>query len=175
MAYHPYPQGLFDAATWNDKRPTHSFDSPYVTLKNIEVLDAYLRRRALLYGGVTPRTVLLSEQGFHTKDYSAPAQQLQAAALVYTWHKIRQLPTIEAFHHHRWIDASGEGGLLLGLRTLPDANNPFGVPKTAWSVYRDLDTPKETDGSAFAKEIIGVTDFVQIPFRGRITGEQAAH
>ncbi len=175
VAYHPYPQNLFESATWNDKRAHHSFDSPYITLKNIEVLDAYLHRKPLLQRGLTPRTVLLSEQGFHTRDYSAPSQQLQAAALVYTWHKIRQLPTIEAFHHHRWIDAADEGGLLLGLRTLPDADKPFGVPKTAWNVYSDLDTPREATSSAFAREILGVTDFAQIPFRGRITGDKADH
>jgi hypothetical protein len=168
IAYHPYPQSLFEAATWNDKRPEHSFDTPYITLKNIEVLDAYLHREPLLFEGKTPRTVLLSEQGFHTRDYSPFAQQLQAAALVYTWHKIKHLPTIEAFHNHRWIDAKNEGGLLLGVRTLPEPNKPFGERKAAWAVYRDLDTPDEAATTDFAKEIIGVQDFTQIPYRGRI-------
>ncbi len=168
VAYHPYPEGLFHAAAWNDKRPCFSLDSPYITPKNIEVLDAYLHRQALLYRGEKLRTVLLSEQGFHTKDYSPAAQQLQAAALVYTWHKIRPLATIEAFHNHRWIDARDEGGLLLGLRTLPVAGQPFGERKTGWSVYQALDTPGEEAASAFAKEIIGVTDFSQIPYRGPI-------
>jgi hypothetical protein len=168
VAYHPYPQGLFQAATWNDKRPSFSFDSPYITPKNIEVLDAYLHRQPLLYRGEKLRSVLLSEQGFHSKDYSHEAQQLQAAALVYTWHKIRPLSTIEAFHNHRWIDHRGEGGLLLGLRTLPDAAKPFGERKSGWSVYQALDTPGEESASAFAKEIIGVTDFAQIPYRGPI-------
>ena len=169
VAYHPYPQGLFQAATWNDKRPSFSFDSPYITPKNIEVLDAYLHRQPLLYRGEKLRTVLLSEQGFHSKDYSPESQQLQAAALVYTWHKIRPLSTIEAFHNHRWIDNQGEGGLLPGLRTLPDAAKPFGERKSGWSVYQALDTPGEESASAFAKEIIGVTDFAQIPYRGPIS------
>ena len=168
VAYHPYPQGLFQAATWNDKRPSFSFDSPYITPKNIEVLDAYLHRQPLLYQGKTPRAVLLSEQGFHTKDYSPEAQQLQAAALVYTWHKIRPLPTIEAFHNHRWIDSTEEGGLLLGLRTVPAAAAPFGERKSGWGVYQALDTPGEEEASAFAKAIIGVSDFSQIPHRGPI-------
>jgi hypothetical protein len=77
VAYHPYPQGLFQAAAWNDTRPTFSFDSHCITPKNIEVLDAYLHRAPLLYKGEKLRTVLLSEQGFHTKDYSPEAQQLQ--------------------------------------------------------------------------------------------------
>jgi hypothetical protein len=168
VAYHPYPQGLFQAATWNDTRPTFSFDSPYITPKNIEVLDAYLHRTPLLYEGKKLRTVLLSEQGFHTRDYSPEAQQLQAAALVYTWHKIRPLASIEAFHNHRWIDALDEGGLLLGLRTAPGKGGPFGERKSGWSLYQALDTPGEEAASAFAKKIIGVTDFSQIPHRGPI-------
>jgi hypothetical protein len=112
--------------------------------------------------------VLLSEQGFHTKDYSPEAQQLQAAALVYTWHKIRPLASIEAFHNHRWIDALDEGGLLLGLRTAPGTGGPFGERKSGWSLYQALDTPGEEAASAFAKKIIGVTDFSQIPHRGPI-------
>jgi hypothetical protein len=168
VAYHPCPQGLFQAATWNDARPSFSFDSPYITPKNIELLDAYLHRPPLLYNGEKLRTVLLSEQGFHTKDYSCEAQQLQAAALVYTWHKIRPLETIEAFHNNRWIDAREEGGLQLGLRTLGDAKTPYGERKFGWSVYRALDTPGEQDASAFAKELIGVTDFSQIPYRAPI-------
>jgi hypothetical protein len=172
VAYHPYPQSLFQAETWKDKESGYSFDTPYITLKNIEVLDAYLLQSPLLFQGTTPRTVLLSEQGFHTRDYSPAAQQLQAAALVYTWHKIRHLPTIEAFHNHRWIDARGEGGLLLGLRTLPEPEKPFGERKSGWSLYGALDTPNEAAASAFAKEIIGVQDFSQIPYRGRITAQK---
>ena len=84
------------------------------------------------------------------------------------WHKIRPLPTIEAFHNHRWIDAKDEGGLLLGLRTVPDAAAPFGERKSAWSVYQALDTPGEESASTFAKKIIGVTDFSEIPYPGPI-------
>jgi hypothetical protein len=168
VAYHPYPQSLFHAATWEDKRALFSFDTPYITLKNIEVLDAYLHRQPLLYGGVTPRSVLLSEQGFHTNDASETAQRLQAAALVYTWHKIRALPTIEAFHNHRWMDAKDEGGLLLGLRTLSEPQRPFGNKKFGWNVYRALDTAEEETACAFAREVLGVADFSEIPYRGPI-------
>jgi hypothetical protein len=127
----------------------------------------------MLYKGEGLRTVLLSEQGYHTKDYFSEAQQLQAAALVYTWHKIRPLPTIEAFHNHRWIDAREKGGLLLGLRTVPDAEKPFGERKSGWSVFQALDTPGEEAASAFAREIIRVAGFSRIPYRGPIP-ERAA-
>ena len=140
----PTRRDFFQAATWNDSRPSFSFDSPSITPKNIEVLDAYLHRPPLLYKVEKLRTVLLSEQGFHTKDYSSEAQQLQAVALVYTWHKIRPLETIEAFHNHRWIDAREEGGLLLGLRTLGDAKTPYGERKFGLERLPGTEHPRGT-------------------------------
>ncbi|MDB6153842.1 MAG: hypothetical protein JWL90_2295, partial [Chthoniobacteraceae bacterium] len=168
VAYHPYPESLFHAAAWNDKKATFSFDTEMITPKNIEVLDAYLHQARFLYHGTQLRSVMLSEQGFHTMDYSEAAQKLQAAALVYTWHKIRPLKSIVCFQNHRWIDAAGEGGLLLGLRTLGSPGKPFGDKKLALSVFEALDTPHEADASEFAKEIIGIRDFAEIPFRGEI-------
>ncbi len=168
LAYHPYPQSLFNADAWNDTVVKFSFDTPMITIKNIEVLDAYLRQPRMLYKGEKVRGVLLSEQGYNTKDYSEDAQKLQAAAFVYTWHKIRPLSTVEAFQNHRWIDHPKEGGLLLGLRTLPGADHPHGEKKLAWKVFQALDTPEEGVATAFAKTIIGVSDFSRIPYTGKI-------
>ncbi|MEI6714319.1 MAG: DUF5722 domain-containing protein [Verrucomicrobiota bacterium] len=168
IAYHPYPQSLFHPAAWNDSKAIFSFDTPLITPKNIEVLDAYLHQPRFLYQGKILRSVMLSEQGFHTKDYSETEQRLQAAAFVYTWHKIRPLETIICFQNHRWIDHGGEGGLKLGVRTLAEPGKPFGDKKLSWLVYQALDTPKEESETAFAKEVIGVKDFAEIPYRGVI-------
>jgi hypothetical protein len=107
IAYHPYPQSLFHAATWNDAKDTFNFDTPKIPPKNIEVLDAHLHQPRFLYQRKTLRQVMLSEQGFHKNDYSESAQRLQA------------------------------------------------------------------DATAFAKEIIGVQDFSEIPYRGRIAADSA--
>jgi hypothetical protein len=168
LACHPYPQSLFKADTWNDKLATFSFDTPMITPKNIEVLDAYLKQPSLLYLGSILRAVLLSEQGYHSDGYSEEAQQLQAAAFVYTWHKIRPLRSIEAFHNHRWIDHPQEGGLKLGLRTLPDEENPYGRKKLSWEIFKVLETEEETGATEFAKPIIGVEDSSEIPHKGKI-------
>ncbi len=169
IAYHPYPESLLKADTWNDKTPTFSFDTEMITMKNIEVLDAYIHQDEYLYDREKVRTVLLSEQGFHTPDYSETSQRLQAAALVYTWHKIRPLESIEAFNYHRWVDHTGEFGLLLGLWTSKEGTvNTRDRKKLAWDVYKALDTPEEADATAFAKEIIGVEDLSDIPYKGKI-------
>ncbi len=108
------------------------------------------------------RGVILSEQGFHTSDYSDASQRLQAAAFVYTWHKLRGLKSIEAFHNHRWVDHPQEGGLKLGVRTLPSDGKPYGDRKFAWEIYQALDTPNEAVKTEFAKELIGVKAFDEI-------------
>ena len=169
VAYHPYPERLFEAATWNDKNVSFSYDTRFITPKNIEVLDAFMHEPFMRYHGTQLRPVILSEQGFNTRDYSEKSQLLQAAGLVYMFHKIRPLESIEGFQNHRWIDAK-EGGLLLGLRTMPDLIHPRGEKKYAWSVYQAIDTPEEAAKTQFAKSIIGITDFSQIPYKGPIEG-----
>ncbi|MDQ8196115.1 DUF5722 domain-containing protein, partial [Coraliomargarita sp. SDUM461004] len=159
VAYHPYPQSLRQPRTWEDNDATASFDTLYVTPKNIEVLDAYLRQPQFLYEDKT-RTVLLSEQGYHTPDYSQKSMKDKAAAIAYTWAKIMPLDSIESFHYHRWVDHPMEGGLKVGLRTLPSKEHPFGIRKEpAFSVYSALETPAEASTTAPFKSVIGIDDW----------------
>ncbi|MDG1893071.1 MAG: DUF5722 domain-containing protein [Verrucomicrobiota bacterium] len=155
VAYHPYPQSLFDPQTWKDTLPTRHEDTPMITPKNLEVLDAFMQGPSMRYQGRSIRGVILSEQGFHTPISSEHAQEVQSAALIYTWQKMRSLKTIEAFHNHRWVDHPGESGLLLGLRSLPTPEHPYGRKKQAWGVYQKLETPDEAEAIRHAQAIIG--------------------
>ncbi len=145
VAYHPYPQNLRSPETWNDTQVTHEFDTPLITPKNINVLDRWMQRAEMRDSEGNVRGVLLSEQGFNSPDYSNESQRLQAAAYVYMWRKLRELDTVEAFHNHRWVDHPREGGLLLGLRKLPEGSSRYGDKKIAWDVYKALGTPSETE------------------------------
>jgi len=49
VAYHPYPQSLFKADAWNDTRVTDDFDTPFITPKNIAVLDRWMQREEMLF------------------------------------------------------------------------------------------------------------------------------
>ena len=168
LAYHPYPQSLWNPQAWNDTLPTFDFETPLITPKNLEVLDAYMRQPHMLFEGEKVRGVILSEQGYHTPIESDMAQSIQAAAFVYTWHKIRPLHSIEAFHNHRWVDHPHEGGLLLGLRSLPSKEHPYGLRKKAWETFRILETSGEMEATQFAKEIVGVDSFEEIPWKREI-------
>jgi hypothetical protein len=59
--------------------------------------------------------------------------------------KVRQHPWIESFHYHRWIDHPDEGGLMLGLRTLPTKQHPHGEKKRSWQVYQAIGSEREAE------------------------------
>lgn len=158
VAFHPYPQSLFEPATWNDEKAQPVDDTPFITFRNIEVLAAWARDPAHQFRGAR-RPIFLTEQGFNSKDYSEEQLQLQAAAMAYAWQKCADLPEIDGFHYHNWIDNRGEGGLRIGLRKFhDDADDPLGK-KPIWHVYQALGTTQEADACQFALPIVGVDDW----------------
>lgn len=162
IAYHPYPESLFQPRTWEDKKVNFTFDTPLITFKNIEVLDAWTKQPKTLYRGTKRRTIYLSEQGFNSPDYSTKSLADQAAGMAYAWKKIAHLDSIKAMQYHNWVDSRGEGGLRIGLRKFPDDKiDPMGR-KPIWYLYQKLGTPEENKACAFAKPIIGITSWNQI-------------
>jgi hypothetical protein len=168
IAYHPYPQNLFDPRVWADNEATFTFDTPKITYKNLEVLDTWVKQPRARFQGKTLRTVHLTEQGLNSRDYSAQSLTDQAAGMAYAWNKYKDLETIEVFDYHNWVDNRGEGGLRIGLRRFPnDKDDPLGK-KPIWYVYQALGTPKEAEATAFAKPIIGITDWSEVRYHGVI-------
>lgn len=167
LAFHPYPQNLFVPRVWEDNEVKFSFDTPKITFKNLEVLDAWMKQPRAAFAG-HPRVVHLTEQGLNSPDYSEKSLQDQAAGMAFAWNKYKKLSTIEVFHYHNWVDNRGEGGLRIGLRRFPDdAEQPLGK-KPIWFVYQALGTDKEEAATAFAKPIIGIQSWAEVPYRGLI-------
>jgi hypothetical protein len=162
LAFHPYPQSLFEPATWNDDKAQPAADTPFITFRNIEVLAEWAREPRNRFDGHERRPIFLTEQGFNSKDYGDEQLQLQAAAMAYAWKKIANLPEIDGFHYHNWIDNRGEGGLRIGLRKFPDdADDPLGN-KPIWHVYQALGASGENEACRFALPIIGIDDWSPI-------------
>ena len=171
LAHHPYPESLREPKTWLDRKATFAFDTPLITFRNLEVLDAWVKVPAHRFLGRTVRSVHLTEQGPNSPDYSPRALTEQAASLAYVWRKVRALDAIEGFQYHNWIDNRQEGGLRIGLRRFPDdAEEPLGR-KPVWEVYRALDTPDEERATAFALPIIGIRQWDEVLHRGPIAGK----
>ena len=161
MAYHPYPQDLFNPRAWEDGQATFSFETQKITPKNLEILDAYMKQPALLYQGRV-RPVHLSENGFNSKDYSPRSLEDQAAGMALAWKKIAVLTSIEFWQYHNWIDNRGEGGLKIGLRKSPDdAADPLGK-KPIWFLYQALGTPKEDAVAAPYLKTIGIKSWDEV-------------
>lgn len=149
LAYHPYPQDLRNPDAWNDPGVTGDFDTPYITPKNLEILPAYLAQERFLYQGKKERAILFSEQGFNTPTLSEEDQRRQVAGLIYTFRKLKTLPTVEAWHLHRYQDMpDGEGGLRLGII------DEHGNRKLGWQAYAAIGTDKEAPFAVIADEVM---------------------
>ncbi|PHX93598.1 MAG: hypothetical protein CK546_08420 [Pedosphaera sp.] len=160
LAHHPYPENLFEPRTWLDKQPTAREDTPKITFKNIEVLDAYFRRPELLHRG-QPRRIILSEQGFNCPD-KPDGELWQAAAYCYAWKKVESIAGIDAFILHRHVDHGHEGGLNLGLWTRqPDSVATPGKPRKIHEAFKAAGTPDEARAFEFALPVIGLKDWSQ--------------
>lgn len=163
VAYHPYPENLFECRTWNDKSATFADDTPRITFKNLEMLPRYFRRPELLCGG-KPRRIILSEQGFHSPD--KPEGELwQAAAYCYAYYKVSKMNEIDSFILHRHVDHGAEYGLKLGLwrrdEKSPSPCQPQ-AKKPMYEAFRLADTPDWEKAFAFALPVIGVKSWQEI-------------
>ena len=155
LAHHPYPENLGNPRTWLDKTAPQSPDASRITFKNLEQLDAFFARPELLFCGQR-RSIILSEQGFHSKG-TAEGDRDQAAGFCYAWEKISRLAGIDAFILHRHVDHQHEGGLNLGLwRRKKDSIATPDSKKPICECFRAAGTPGQAEAFRFALPIVGV-------------------
>lgn len=163
VAYHPYPQDLTKPAFWvNDTQATYSMDSKYITFKNLEVLDAWIKQKANLYKGTTKRLLFLSEQGTNSPSYSESDLALQAAGGAWAWKKVSKLDGIDAIQWHNWADNKAEGGLRIGLRTFAEGSVSDFTPKPVWYVWKAAGTAEEDAVLDQYKTTLGIIDWDSI-------------
>ena len=161
MAFHPYPENLFNPRFWNDSTATPSFNTERITFKNLDVLVDYMKQPEYLFDGEM-RRIILSEQGFHSLSNSEEDQQIQAAAYAYAYYKIKFLDGIDAFILHRHVDHGEEGGLNLGLWThTPTSVVTPDQHKAIYDVFKYIDTSRSLEATEFAKAIIGIPSWEQ--------------
>lgn len=157
LAFHPYPENLFEPRTWNDKSATTNDNTPRITFKNLELLPRFLRQPDFLHNG-QPRRIILSEQGFHTVN-KPDGERWQAAGYAYAYYKTANLPDIDSFILHRHVDHGAEGGLNLGLWTRDTASKSMAEParkKLIYEVFLKADTDQWREAFEFALPIIGI-------------------
>ena len=155
VAFHPYPENLFECRFWRDTTAPDADDAPRVTFANLDVLARFLARDELRWQGAN-RRVILSEQGFHCR-VDADGERDQAAAFALAWWLVQQEPGIDAFILHRQVDHLHEGGLCLGLWTRKDGSvcDPDRRRRIC-ELFRDCDTDRWAPASAFALPLLGI-------------------
>lgn len=164
VAFHPYPEDLFECRFWLDRSAPDADDAPRVTFRNLPVLGRFLQQPELRWRGGS-RRVILSEQGFHCAD-RADGERDQAAAYAAAWQAVAREPWIDAFILHRHVDHAHEGGLKLGLWT----NKPGSVcdpdrQRAMAAVFRDCDGPDAAKALAFALPVLGIASWDELPAR----------
>jgi hypothetical protein len=163
VAYHPYPQDLTKPTFWvNDTQSSYSMDSKYVTFKNLEVIDAWIKQKDNLYKGTEKRLLFLSEQGTNSPSYSESDLALQAAGAAWAWKKVSRLDGIDAIQWHNWADNKSEGGLRIGLRTFDEGDVQNLTPKPVWYVWKAAGTANEDSVFDQYKATLGISDWDSI-------------
>ena len=163
VAYHPYPQNLTKPSFWiDDTQATYSLNSKYVTFKNLEVIDAWIRQKENFYKGKTKRVLFLSEQGTNSPSYSESDLALQAAGGAWAWKKVSKLDGIDAIQWHNWADSKAEGGLRIGLRTFAEGSVSNLTPKPVWYVWKAAGTAEEDSVFDQYKATLGISDWDSI-------------
>jgi hypothetical protein len=115
----------------------------------------------LLYNG-QPRSIILSEQGFHSKQ-TPQSEQQQAAAYAYAWEKCQRLPMIDAFIYHRHVDHSQEGGLRLGLwRNVAGSIADPESPKPIYDLFLKAGSPQWSQAADLLLPITGLDSWDQV-------------
>ena len=122
LAYHAYSAPLTYTNFWHGYGISNNAHTPYVTMKNLNVLTNYVKKK---YGSSV--RIILSEQGYS----SSWGQANQAAALAYSYYIAACNPMVDAFIIRSYRDAPEEvaQGLAMGI-----------VGKEAFQVYKYMDT-----------------------------------
>ncbi|MGN0202424.1 MAG: DUF5722 domain-containing protein [Candidatus Cryptobacteroides sp.] len=163
VAYHPYPQSLTVPSLWsNDKQATYSMDTKFITFKNLEVLDKWMKLPENLYKGEKKRICFLSENGTNSPSYSDTDLALQAAGGCWAWKKVKNLDGIDAIQWHNWADNKAEFGLRIGLRSFEDSGFQNLDRKPVWYVWKAAGTNDEEEVFAPYLSTIGISDWDSI-------------
>ncbi len=165
VAFHPYPQDLYQPNFLKDDQAVLRFDTPKITFKNLEVLPAYLAQPRMLYRRQR-RKVALTEQGFNVT--SDPNGELvQAAAYAAAYYRVAHIDGIDAFNLYQHVSSKSDQtlfGLKLGLYDKPEDNspNPYGRKLPIWEVFRLSGTPGAEQKLAYLLPVLGVKSWKQL-------------
>lgn len=159
VAFNPYASNYSLTEIWTDENAKTDFDTPYITMANIQVLCDYLKQSILLYRGQT-RSILIAEFGISADPSDTAALDKQAAAFAYSYYKAAALDGIEAVIYCRQVDNRLENGVYFGLCTYGSKESEaYGERKPVYDVFRYIDTQRTLEFSEKYLSDLGVTSW----------------
>lgn len=172
LAYHPYPIPMTEPEFWDDGSTgliTNDFDSPVINFANLSVLTDYFCQDSMRTSKGEVRHIILTEEGFTSMSPTkGNVEDLQAAAIAYSYYLVDSNPYIDAYILSRQVDAPSDAkaSLYFGLWNC-DMNQPNDIvattQKRSWRVFLNVDMKRYTlDNTAFAKEILGIEKWSDI-------------
>lgn len=161
LAYHPYSSPLTEPRFWanTNGQLTKSLTTPVINMGNIRLLTSYIRQK---YGSKT--RIILSETGYTSVQRNHNVENLQAAAVAYSYLLAESDNMIDSLIIHRQIDHKEEikQGLNLGLWTTDARSADFesaNTKKRSWSVFKYMDSSRSASETAFIPSTIGVSNW----------------
>ena len=157
LAYHPYNVPLTSCNTWSSsKYISHTSESSMISMQNIEVLINYINQSNFLAPDNSHRSIMITELGYTSS--GSGGESAQAAAIAYAFYKIDHYEDIDGLLLNRQTDDATEiaQGLATGVTTLS------GGQKKSYEVFKYMDTGEAEEHMAFAKSIIGISNWSEI-------------
>ncbi len=154
LSINPYPSAAELADFWNDTLAEDNFETPYITMKNIDTLTRYMNQAEYLYNSET-RSIIIGEFGIPGDSSDDASMTIQAAAYALAYYRAVQNEDIDAFIYHRHVDHSGEMqnyGLwsgAVGSVVEPAAKKPI------YNVFSLIDTEQSEAVTSFVRSTVG--------------------
>ena len=153
LAYHPYASPLHETKFWENKDQMlkESLTSPIINMGNLSILTNYIRTK---YG---PNTrIILSEQGFTSVRNKKKEENVQSAAIAYSYLLTEADDMVDSFIMNRHVDhiAETSAGLYLGLWT-NSSMEWAKKKKESWTTFKYMDTNLSETVTKAALKVIG--------------------
>lgn len=137
IAINPYPSDLQMTEFWLDEKATDTLDTEYITMKNITVLQEFLKQEDILCNG-NIRSVMIPEFGV-SGVYGEESEKKQAAAYALAFYNASRLPSLEAFIWRRHVDHNYEIDLYYGLYSSSELTLERKEKKEIYDIFAAVD------------------------------------
>ncbi|MGN0330453.1 MAG: DUF5722 domain-containing protein [Kineothrix sp.] len=141
---------------------TDQWNTPIITMKNINVLTDYLNTANLKTASGAVRSVILAEQGWTSVSNSGATETTQAANIALAYYKAEMNPDIDAFLLRAHVDAEeGSPYFKFGLWNCSQSNFAKSK-KLAYNIFKYMDTKESLTVTGFAKSVLGISDWASV-------------